>query len=275
MIKCKCGYENEGGLFCSNCGQKLELTCPTCGATLPAGAKFCSNCGTGLNAQSTKAGGEGNVIAGDVSGSYNTNYHTSVVNNVNNVNNVYNQIVEEDAFCSVCQQRIPASAKSVFLCNGCGKHFCASHMDVDTHKCHACATQETNSKFDRYKAELKMQMYDSALSYFQSAMNDPSADPDIYYYAAIASLHGGNAFSQTRATIDTVIDYINRAIQCEPKGIYYYFLAYIKYDYYERKYFRTKPNYKEAFSLALHHGVTRTEVDEMYALMRVSKPSCL
>lgn len=275
MIKCKCGYENEGGLFCSNCGQKLELMCPTCGAILAAGTKFCSNCGTGLNAQSTKVGGEGNVIAGDVTGSYNTNYHTSVVNNVSNVNNVYNQIVEEDAFCSICQKRIPASAKRTFICVGCGKYFCESHMDIATRKCSTCATQEANSKFDRYKAELKMQMYDSALSYFKSAMNDPSADPDVYYYAAIASLHGGNAFSQTRATIDTAINYINQAIQCEPKGIYYYFLAYIKYDYHERKYFRTKPNYKEAFSSALSHGVTRKEVDEMYALMRVPKPSCL
>ena len=270
MIQCKCGYQNpDGGQFCANCGQKLETYCPVCGETVPAGAKFCSFCGTGLNGQSAKTGDGGNVIAGDVTGSYNTSYHTSVVNHV------YSQKVEEAAFCSVCHQEIPASAKSIFQCRVCGKYFCASHMDVTTHRCSDCAEKERNDKFDRYKAELKMKMYDSALAYFKSAMNDPMADPDVFYYAAIASLRGGTAFSQTRDTIEAVVNYINQAIAFEPKGIYYYFLAYIKYDYYERKYFRTSPNYREAFALALEHNVTWQQVNEMYELMRVSKPACL
>ena len=270
MIKCnKCGFDNtEGGGFCSNCGQKLEINCLQCGNSLAVGAKFCSQCGASMTGETQKTDG-GNVIAGDVTGSYNTSYHTSVVNNV------YNQIIEEDVCCSICQKKISASSKSVFLCRVCGKHFCASHMDVSHHICNSCSTQESNSNFDRYIAELKMQMYDGALSYFKSEMNNTSADPDVYYYAAIAAMRGKNAFSQTRSTIDTIQSYINQAIQCDPKGIYYYFLAYIKYDYYERKYFRTKPNYKEAFSMAITHGVTQSQVNEMYSLMHVSRPSCL
>ena len=271
MIKCtNCGYDNsDGGLFCSNCGQKLEIRC-SCGATLPTGSKFCSQCGSSLTGAAPKGDG-GNVIAGDVTGSYNTTYHTT--NSV--VNNVYNQVIEEDAFCSICHQKIPASAKSVFLCQVCGKHFCASHMDVSGHICNACSSQQANAKFDRYKAELKMQMYDGALSYFKSEMAKTTADPDVFYYAAIATLRGRSAFMLPRDTIEEAENYIEQAIQFKPKGIYYYFLAYIKYDFYERKYFRTSPNYKEAFSMAIARGVTQSQVNEMYSLMRVSRPSCL
>lgn len=180
-----------------------------------------------------------------------------------------------DVFCDICHQKIPASSQSVFLCQVCGKHFCAAHMDVSGHICNACYTQQSNSQFDRYRAELEMQMYDDALSYFKSEMSKTTANPDVYYYAAIATMRGNNAFSQTRSTINVLESYIRQAILCEPKGIYYYFLAYIKYDYYERKYFRTKPNYKEAFSLAISNGITQEQVNEMYALMRVSRPSCL
>jgi len=162
MIKCtNCGCTCESGAFCPECGHKLELRCFACGEVVAPGAKFCASCGANLSgaAKSAPAGGEGNVIAGDVSGSYNTSYHTSVVNN-----NVYNQIVkEEDAFCDICGATIPAGSKEIFQCKVCGKYFCANHMDVYTHKCGECESKEKNAKFDRCKAELKNGMYDSAI----------------------------------------------------------------------------------------------------------------
>ena len=272
MIKCKCGYENtDGSLFCSACGQKLEKECHECGQKLPASSKFCSNCGANLSGkQEAKTTVEGhNMIAGDVTGSYNTSYNTSVVNNV------YNQVIEQDVHCSICNKQIAGAAKSTFLCKTCGKFFCESHMNLKTSTCFACSAQKDIDEFDRYKAELKMQMYDDAQKYFDAATKSTTANPDTYYYAAIALFRGQHAFGQHINTIERAEKYLNTAIRFKPKGIYYYFLAYIKYDYYERKYYRTSPNYKEALALAYRYGFTTAEQNEMYELLRTYKPACL
>ena len=44
-----CGAENPAGArFCSDCGAPLQQTCPGCGAEQPANAAFCSSCGIAL-----------------------------------------------------------------------------------------------------------------------------------------------------------------------------------------------------------------------------------
>jgi tetratricopeptide (TPR) repeat protein len=277
MIKCsRCGYENaDGGLFCSGCGQKLEKPCPSCGKPCPPDAKFCASCGANLsgapNGAGQKVDNSGNVFAGDVSGSYNTsntyNNHTSVVNNV------YNTTVDNDVACAVCGRPIPADSKRVFQCTRCGRHFCGEHMDMVTHICHTCAAEHKESSLDKAKGELKSGFYDSALTNFRKAMDNNADDPDAYYYAAIALFGGKKAFVQQRTVIDQALNYINTAISMRPKGIYYYLLAYIKYDYFERKYLNTSPNYRQAAALAVKNGVTAQQISDMYSLMKVSRPS--
>lgn len=45
--------------------------------------------------------------------------------------------------------------------------------------------------------------------------------------------------------INKAEEYLNAACMIEPKGFYYLFWAYIKYDYFERKFLNTSPDYKE------------------------------
>jgi len=49
-MKCpKCQFENrEEAKFCKECGNKLELTCSSCGHTVHSGSKFCDECGHDL-----------------------------------------------------------------------------------------------------------------------------------------------------------------------------------------------------------------------------------
>jgi hypothetical protein len=45
----KCQFENrEGAKFCSECGNKCELTCPECNAKIRVDGKFCDECGYNL-----------------------------------------------------------------------------------------------------------------------------------------------------------------------------------------------------------------------------------
>jgi predicted ATPase/class 3 adenylate cyclase len=49
-MKCpKCQFENRtGAKFCSECGQKFEITCPECRTTNRSESKFCDECGCNL-----------------------------------------------------------------------------------------------------------------------------------------------------------------------------------------------------------------------------------
>ena len=64
-------------------------------------------------------------------------------------------------------------------------------------------------------------------------------------------------------------------IMIEPKGIYYYFLAYIKYDHHHRKFYKTTPNYEELLMKATASGYSDTDVENLYNLLGVSRPEVL
>lgn len=122
---------------------------------------------------------------------------------------------------------------------------------------------------------LKLKLYDKALPAFEKAIEDNFDNSESFFYAAVCLLHGKKAFLATRPDIDKIEEYINAAIMIEPKGIYYYFLAYIKYDYFFRKYFNTSPTYEEAAEMAMQSGLSETDVTMLYDLLGVARPDCL
>ena len=50
----KCGAETVGK-FCGQCGEKIRLTCSSCGTDTPRGARFCQHCGKSLTSVGAKA----------------------------------------------------------------------------------------------------------------------------------------------------------------------------------------------------------------------------
>lgn len=275
MIKCKCGYESsDGSAFCCNCGLKLEIACASCGNIIPASAKFCSNCGASTSPGQSKSSGsgEGNIIAGDVTGSYNTN----TTNNTSIVNNIYQQApVEKDEYCFKCDTLIPASRKSFFQCHKCGEYFCAEHMNTSTHTCHGCNAAAKQASLTNYIQMVKTRQYSVALQHFESEISLGTTNDEIYYYAAICLLNGKKAFLQDSSTVTKALKYISAAIQNSPKGKYYYYMAYLKYDFFERKSYDLTPNYREALRMANLMGISESEKSELFALLSVPRPSCL
>jgi len=122
---------------------------------------------------------------------------------------------------------------------------------------------------------LKLKLYDKALSAFEKAMEDNFDNSETFFYAAICLLGGKKAFLTLRPKIDKIEEYINAALAIEPRGIYYYLLAYIKYDYFERKYFNTSPTYKEALKMSKDAGVSPSDIEQLYGILGVSCPETL
>jgi tetratricopeptide (TPR) repeat protein len=122
---------------------------------------------------------------------------------------------------------------------------------------------------------LKLRLYDKALVAFEKAMEDNFDNPETFFYAAICVLGGKKAFLVQRPEIDKIEEYINAALMIEPRGIFYHFWAYIKYDYYERKFFNTSPTYKEVLGKAEGAGVSPHDIEQLYGILNVSRPDTL
>ena len=61
----------------------------------------------------------------------------------------------------------------------------------------------------------------------------------------------------------------------EPKGIYYYFWAYIKFDYFQRKFFNTSPSYEEVLVMANQAGVSPFDIAQLVKILGVPQPDAL
>ena len=86
---------------------------------------------------------------------------------------------------------------------------------------------------------------------------------------------GKKAFLNQRTTIDKALEYINAALMIDTKGIYYYFMAYIKYDYFERKHFTTSPNYRECLTMANNAGLSDHDIEQLYEILNVARPETI
>lgn len=120
---------------------------------------------------------------------------------------------------------------------------------------------------------LKLKMYDKALPAFEKAMEDNFDNSETFFYAAVCLLQGKKAFLHQRPTIDKILEYTNAAIMIEPRGIYYYFIAYIKYDYFKRKFLNVTPNFRDALNTARQYGYSETDANKLFTTLGVEKPA--
>ncbi len=122
---------------------------------------------------------------------------------------------------------------------------------------------------------LKLKLYDKALASFEKALEDNFDNSETFFYAAVCLLKGKKAFLATRAVIDQAIEYIQAAQMIEPRGIYSYFLAYIRYDYFKRKHLTVHPNWEETLAEAQMYGVSEADIDQLYGVLCVERPKDL
>ncbi len=119
---------------------------------------------------------------------------------------------------------------------------------------------------------LKLKLFDKALVAFEQAIEADFDNSETYFYAAVSLLKGKKAFLAQKADINKAIEYINAALMIEPKGIYYYFLAYIKYDFFERKCLNTSPNYRECAQMAYGCGTSDYDKTMLFNILGVPAP---
>lgn len=122
---------------------------------------------------------------------------------------------------------------------------------------------------------LKMKMYDKAYEAFDKAIADDIDNPETYFYAAVSLLSGQKAFLTPRPKIDKIEELLNAATMIEPRGVFYLLWAYIKQDYFKRKFLKTTPDYTQMLATAKEHGYSDLDRDNLFALLGVAIPSAL
>ena len=189
------------------------------------------------------------------------------------------------------------------VCPGCGApvttndticEYCFHPIIISTfHSIYDMSTSEVNKYASTYRkvlesnpnnailnysiglCYLKLKLYDKANKAFEKAIEENLDNAEAYFYAAISLLKGKRAFLAKRSEIDKIEEYIQAALFIELKGIYHYFLAYIKYDHFSRKNYKTSPTYQEALCMAKKAGVSSYDIEQFYSILGVERPSNL
>lgn len=122
---------------------------------------------------------------------------------------------------------------------------------------------------------LRLKLYDKANEAFDKAVTDNFDSAEPYFYAAVSLLGGQKAFVAQRAAIDKAIEYLNAANMIAPSPIHHLMLAYIKADYFDRKYLNITPSAAQEFDSALAMGLTPADADSLASLLGVELPARL
>ena len=117
---------------------------------------------------------------------------------------------------------------------------------------------------------LKLNSYDKAEEKFNKAIEDSIDNPEAYFWEAVCLLKGKRPFMQTRQIVDQAIDLTNTARMLEDRGIFSYFIAYLKYDYYQLKRLKQEPSYIEELQRA-SNSVTQEDIRMLSDILKIDE----
>lgn len=179
--------------------------------------------------------------------------------------------------CPNCGADITTETKQCIFCNSVilvksFKNLAAlsmSKLNGYTVRYHSAAAEHPDNKDLNTSVGLcflRLKKYDQATEYFVKAQADNFDDATPFFYAAVARLQGKKPFMHNRQEIDKMMEDIQAAIDIEPSAEQYYFMSYIKRDYFSRKFLNTSPTWEEYMQEAVDNGLSPADVEEFHAM---------
>lgn len=92
-------------------------------------------------------------------------------------------------------------------------------------------------------------------------------EADAYFWLSVALMHGKRPFLLTIDLVKEIINNLETAIMIYDKSYYHYFLAYIKYDFYTKKYLKVVPTYEEELKKAYDLGINTDEISGLKKIL--------
>lgn len=129
---------------------------------------------------------------------------------------------------------------------------------------------EVNASMGMYL--LNIGSYGKALEKFEKAIEDEVDNSEAFFWAGVSMLNGKRPFITPKATIEKAIEYATSASMIENRGIYNYFISYLKYDFYFQKMLKISPDYQEELQTAIMNNVTLEDINILSQVMKVQFP---
>ncbi len=120
---------------------------------------------------------------------------------------------------------------------------------------------------------MRLKLFDKAYEAFDKAISAYTENPEVYFYAAVCLLGGKKAFLAGKANVDKAIQMNKIAIDCETRGIFYLFDAYLRFDFYKRKALNIQPPYTDSLMKAKRMGYSPADVSMLFDLLGVDIPA--
>ena len=145
------------------------------------------------------------------------------------------------------------------LCPKCPN--CGAPISTDSERCEYCASPVIITSFS------------SALESFSRAIDGGVMNSEVFFWAGVCCLGGKKAFLAKREVIDKAEEYLNATRVLDDRGIYAYFGAYVRYDYFKRKSLIARPDYRELLRESRRLRVSEGDIRILYGVLGVERPS--
>lgn len=119
--------------------------------------------------------------------------------------------------------------------------------------------------------QLKLGQFSHAKQTLSKATSLQADNSDAYFYNAVALLEGKKAFLAPIATIRESEELLNSAVALEARGYYFLFLAYLAYDFYERKFLNCSPNFSELIEESKTYGLSNQDTLQLKETLGITK----
>lgn len=185
--------------------------------------------------------------------------------------------------CPFCAAPISQKER---VCDYCGREYMISSFSSLSKIDRSGLNKYTNAYSDALKSDpkdpalnrsigicyIKLGVYDKALNSFENLIETDPEGSFGYYGAAISLLEGRSAFLSDKKRIDKAIKYMDAALIIEEIGVYHYLMAYLKYEYYKRKYLKIEPDYNYHLEAAVSLHISDEDKKSLFEMLKVAPP---
>ena len=181
--------------------------------------------------------------------------------------------------CSNCGDSL---AESQTTCESCGMPVVIKHMSSirgltpqELNKRGRLMSQEaakggelsSAASFTAGCCFLQLKLYEPALSNFEKAFSADMDNAEAYFYAAVSILKGRRPFLVPLADLRKAEEFVGAALMIDDRPLFHYLLAYVKFDFYAKKFLRVQPDWKFELQRALSTGIKQDDQFELFELL--------
>lgn len=146
------------------------------------------------------------------------------------------------------------------------------HLAAGYKKNHSAVPDEPGMNRSAAMCWLEMGLYDQAEKAFCRAIEKDYDNSETYFYAAACLLHGESPFVRSKREVERALEYMQGAVSLEGRGIYYYFMAYLVYEFYARKMLRSHVSWQAYLNEAQTAGVSYEDLNDLHELLHTKIP---